>query len=65
MNVSEMMIFAGRGSQELGKRVCSYLDIHLGRAKVVNFPDGEILVKLEEDVRGRDCYLLLSTCEPD
>ena len=64
MNVSEMMIFAGRGSQELGKRVCSYLDIQLGRAKVVNFPDGEILVKLEEDVRGRDCYLLLSTCEP-
>jgi len=61
---SEIMIFAGRSSSALGKRVCSYLDIPLGRAKVVDFPDGEILVKLDEDVRGRDCYILLSTCEP-
>jgi ribose-phosphate pyrophosphokinase len=64
MDDSEMMIFAGRGSEDLGQRVCSYLDIALGRVKITNFPDGEILVKLEEDVRGRDCYLLISTCEP-
>ncbi len=60
----EMMLFAGRGSRELGQRVCAHLDIHLGRANVVNFPDGEIIVKLDEDVRGRDCYVLISTCEP-
>jgi CTP:molybdopterin cytidylyltransferase MocA len=37
----------------------------LGEVKRTNvFPDGEILVKLDEDVRGRDCYVVLSTCEP-
>ena len=52
MDDSEMMIFAGRGSQELGQRVCSYLDIALGRAKIMNFPDGEILVKGENVCAG-------------
>ena len=61
---SEMMIFAGRSSLELGERICTYLDIPIGRAKVTDFPDGEIIVKLDEDVRGRDCYLVVSTCEP-
>jgi ribose-phosphate pyrophosphokinase len=60
----ELMIFAGRASAELGQRVCTYLEAPLGSVKTVDFPDGEIMVKLEEDVRGRDCYVILSTCEP-
>lgn len=66
MNVadSELMILAGRSSEELGNRVCRYLDMPLARAQVRDFPDGEIFVKLDEDVRGRDCYVILSTCEP-
>jgi len=57
-------VFAGRSSTLLAQRVCDHLKIPLGHAKVLDFPDGEILVKLEEDVRGRDCYVILSTCEP-
>lgn len=66
MNVldSEVMIFAGTHSTELAKRVCTYMDTSLGKARVQSFPDGELIVKLEEDVRGRDCYVILSTCEP-
>lgn len=63
-DTGELMIFAGRASAELGQRVCQYLDAPLGQVKTVDFPDGEIIVKLEEDVRGRDCYVVLSTCEP-
>ncbi|MBX3384422.1 MAG: ribose-phosphate pyrophosphokinase [Phycisphaeraceae bacterium] len=58
------MIFAGTHSTELAKRVCTYMDTSLGKARVQSFPDGELIVKLEEDVRGRDCYVILSTCEP-
>ncbi|MBS0196756.1 MAG: ribose-phosphate pyrophosphokinase [Planctomycetes bacterium] len=64
INVSELMIFAGRSTRELAQRVCTYLDCGPGQAKIETFPDGEIIVKLGEDVRGRDCYIILSTCEP-
>jgi ribose-phosphate pyrophosphokinase len=63
-NNSTFRVFAGRSSTVLTQRVCEHLKIPVGQAKVLDFPDGEILVKLEEDVRGRDCYLILSTCEP-
>jgi len=61
---SGLMVFAGRSTMALAKRVCSYLDQSVGQARVTAFPDGEIFVKLDEDVRGRDCYVVLSTCEP-
>ena len=57
-------IFAGRSSIELSNRICSYLKLPMGQARTYVFPDGELLVKLEEDVRGRDCYVVLSTCQP-
>lgn len=63
-NTHPFRVFAGRSSTLLAKRVCDHLKISVGQAKVLDFPDGEILVKLEEDVRGRDCYVILSTCEP-
>jgi ribose-phosphate pyrophosphokinase len=59
-----LMVFSGSGSMALTKRICTYLDMEIGAARVTKFPDGEIIVKLDEDVRGRDCYVVLSTCEP-
>jgi ribose-phosphate pyrophosphokinase len=59
-----LMVFSGRSSMELTKRVCKYLDLEAGATRINTFPDGEIIVKLDEDVRGRDCYLICSTCEP-
>jgi ribose-phosphate pyrophosphokinase len=62
--LSELKIFAGRSCESLAKIVCDVNDCAPGKARVTTFPDGEVMVKLDEDVRGRDCYVLLSTCEP-
>lgn len=63
-DANQLKIFAGRGSTELARRVCDHLDLPLGAARSEVFPDGEVIVKLDEDVRGRDCYVILSTCQP-
>lgn len=57
-------IFSGTSNIALGEAVCNYLDIPLGGVKISKFPDGEKLIKLEDDVRGRDCFVIQSTCRP-
>ncbi|HYE63469.1 MAG TPA: ribose-phosphate pyrophosphokinase [Phycisphaerales bacterium] len=59
-----LIVFSGRSTTELTKRICQVLDMQPGGARVTEFPDGEIFVKLDEDVRGKDCYVVISTCEP-
>jgi len=59
-----LKIFAGRSNPDLAEKICDYLGITLGRAHVDNFPDGEVIVKLEDDVRGRDAFVIQSTCRP-
>lgn len=60
----DLKIFCGRASRELTERICRYLDIPQGQGHTDMFPDGELLVKVDEDVRGRDCYVLQSTYHP-
>ena len=62
--MDNIKIFSGRSNPALAKRISEYLNIPLGHVKISPFPDGELLVKLEEDVRGRDVFLIQSTCEP-
>jgi len=65
MTLSDSLkIFSGRANLEFTKRLCAHIDLPLGRAHVDSFPDGELLVKLDEDVRGRDCFVVQSTCTP-
>ena len=59
-----LKIFGGTSSRELTAGICAHLELPVGLATVVRFPDGETLVKVDEDVRGRDIYVVLSTCEP-
>lgn len=59
-----LRIFAGRSAHELTSRAAAALGLEAGKARVTAFPDGELLVKLEEDVRGRDCFVVQSTCQP-
>jgi ribose-phosphate pyrophosphokinase len=59
-----LKIFAGNTGRSLATAMCQHLDLTLGQAETKVFPDGELLVKLDEDVRGRDCYVVLSTCAP-
>ncbi len=58
------MIFAGNSNPSLATRVARELRIELGSADVSKFSDGEICVELEANVRGRDVFLLQSTCAP-
>ena len=48
----------------MAQRMCDYLGLSLGRLSIGNFPDGEISCKIEQDVRGRDVFLVQSTCPP-
>jgi ribose-phosphate pyrophosphokinase len=65
MNLAdELKIFAGRSSPQFTARVCEHIGIPVGKARVDLFPDGELLVKLDEDVRGRDCFIIQSTSTP-
>ncbi len=59
-----LKIFSGSSNAALAGAVCKYLGIVLGGAKIDRFPDGEKVIKLEDDVRGRDCFVVQSTCEP-
>ncbi len=59
-----LKIFCGRASRALGESICRHLDLPMGQGHTDMFPDGEILVKIEEDVRGRDCFVVQSTCHP-
>ena len=59
-----LKIFSGSSNPELAGAVCKYLRIPLGGVKIEQFPDGEKAIKLEDDVRGRDCFVVQSTCKP-
>jgi ribose-phosphate pyrophosphokinase len=63
-NNHNLKILAGRNHALLADRICKHIGIPLGQARTAVFPDGELLVKLDEDVRGRDCYVVVSTCQP-
>ncbi len=60
----QLKVFAGRAGLDLAQAVCDCLDIPLGLGRTEPFPDGELLVKVDEDVRGRDCFVMQSTCDP-
>ena len=59
-----LKIFSGSSNPALAGEVCKYLDITLGGAKIGAFPDGEKFIRVEDDVRGTDCFVVQSTCRP-
>ncbi len=61
---NHLKIFGGTSARELTAGICAHLDLPVGLGTVTRFPDGETMVKVDEDVRGRDVYVVLSTCEP-
>jgi len=60
----ELKIFSGRANQPLAEDICGFLHLPLGAISLTSFPDGESHCKIEEDVRGRDVFLVQSTCPP-
>lgn len=61
---SRIKMFCGNSNPALAEKICANLGIPLGQAKVKNFSDGEIMVEIGENVRGRDTYVVQSTCSP-
>jgi ribose-phosphate pyrophosphokinase len=59
-----LKVFSGSSNAALAGAVCEYLGISLGAAKIDRFPDGEKAIRVEDDVRGRDCFVVQSTCKP-
>ncbi|MBI5436296.1 MAG: ribose-phosphate pyrophosphokinase [Nitrosomonadales bacterium] len=58
------MVFTGNANPKLAEDVARHLDIRLGRAVVGRFSDGEVMVEILENVRGKDVFVLQSTCAP-
>jgi ribose-phosphate pyrophosphokinase len=61
---SERLIFAGGGNPEFAFRIAEALEEKPGRMSLSRFPDGEVSVKVEVNVRGRDCFVVQPTCPP-
>ena len=59
-----LKIFAGSSNPQLAAAVCNYLGLPQGGANIEKFPDGEKIIRIEDDVRGRDCFIVQSTCQP-
>ncbi len=57
-------IFAGNSNQPLANDICQHLNVSMGNAKVKTFSDGEVMVEIGENVRGRDVYVIQSTSSP-
>ena len=62
--MQELKVFSGHANPQLAKDICAFLRQPLGRISLGRFPDGEISCKIEEDVRGRDVFLIQPTCPP-
>ncbi|HDN86449.1 MAG: phosphoribosylpyrophosphate synthetase [Candidatus Omnitrophota bacterium] len=59
-----MLVFSGNANLALAKKICKHLGIRLGKALVGRFSDGEVRVKIEENVRGKDVFLIQPTSPP-
>jgi ribose-phosphate pyrophosphokinase len=63
-DADKLKVFTGRANPALAEKICDYLDIPLGRGRTELFPDGELIVRVDEDVRGRDCFVIQPTSHP-
>jgi ribose-phosphate pyrophosphokinase len=63
-NNFQLKVFSGQANVALAEKIAHYLGDPLGKIELKNFPDGETWARIDEDVRGRDVYLVQSTCHP-
>ena len=62
--MEECEIFTGNSNPQLAKKICDYLELPSGKIEVGQFSDGEVSVKIEENVRGKDIFIVQSVCAP-
>ena len=59
-----VLVFSGRANRKLTEEICNYIDVPLGKTVIRDFSDKEIYVRIEENVRGGDVFVVQSTCFP-
>lgn len=64
MSASRLKILSGNSNRQLAEEICLAIGETLGEATVTSFPDGESFVKINENVRGQDVFIIQSTCPP-
>ncbi len=62
--LKELKIFTGNANPALAQEICDHLSVPLAKASVKSFSDGEIMVEINENVRGRDVFVVQPTCQP-
>src|SRR5258707_3536685 len=60
----ELKVFSGSANRELADRICKYIGVPLGQATISSFPDGETYVRIEENIRGHDVFIIQPTSPP-
>ena len=55
---AKMKIFTGTANPELAQKIAKYMNCEMGELNIKKFPDGEIWVKINENVRGTDCFII-------
>jgi len=64
VNHNDLKVFSGRANPSLAEHICKHLGITLGQARIEDFPDSELFFKVDEDIRGRDVFIVQPTSEP-
>ena len=62
--MDKLMVFSGNANVDLARDICKYLDIELSSALVERFSEGEIRIKINDNVRGKDVFVVQPTCPP-
>ena len=62
--MDKLRVLTGNANPELARKICDFLGVGLGKAKVTHFSDGEVQVEIDESVRGMDVFVVQPTCTP-
>ncbi|MGI8431978.1 MAG: ribose-phosphate diphosphokinase [Chthoniobacterales bacterium] len=60
----ELKVFTGSANRDLAQKICAFIGVPLGAATISSFPDGETYIKIDENIRGRDVFIVQPTCPP-
>lgn len=64
MQIGEMKILVGSANRALGQAICEFMGIEQAHVTLKRFPDNEVFVKIDENVRGKDVFIIQPTCPP-
>ncbi|MBA3961399.1 MAG: ribose-phosphate pyrophosphokinase [Chthoniobacterales bacterium] len=60
----ELKVFSGSANRDLAQKICEFIGVPLGKATISSFPDGETYIRIDENIRGRDVFIVQPTCPP-